>query len=144
MARAFLGLGANIGDPAGQIDEALEHLSEHPLIAIGESSDMLINPAWGKEDQPDFHNMVVEVETSLSPLELLETCLMVEEAMGRVRAEKWGPRLIDIDLIAYEREEIQTDRLSLPHPYAHERAFVMDPLRQIAPDVADWIAGRKL
>ncbi len=144
MSRAYLGLGANIGNPSAQIEQALEHLSEHPLIAIGESSDMLVNPAWGKEDQPDFHNMVVEVETSLSPLELLDACLMIEDAMGRVRAEKWGPRLIDIDLIAYKLEEIQSERLTLPHPFAHEREFVMGPLRQIAPDVADWIEERSV
>lgn len=142
MSRAFLGLGANIGDPEAQIEEALEHLSAHPLIAIAESSDMLVNPAWGKTDQPDFHNMVVEVETSLPPEELLEVCQHIEAAMGRVREERWGPRLIDIDIVAYERLEMQSERLILPHPFAHEREFVMGPLRQIAPEMADWIAGR--
>lgn len=142
MARAFLALGANIGDPEAQLEDALEHLSAHPLIAIGESSDVLVNPAWGKEDQPEFHNMVVEVETGLSPDELLDACLMVEEAMGRVRAEKWGPRLIDVDIVAYEQVEQTSERLTLPHPHAHERDFVMKPLRQIAPEVADWVAAR--
>lgn len=142
MARAFLGFGANIGDPAAQIEETLEHLSAHPLIAIGESSEMLVNPAWGNVDQPDFHNMVVEVETSLSPEDLLDACLLVEAAMGRVRAEKWGPRLIDVDLIAYEQVEMTSDKLTLPHPYAHQRDFVLKPLREIAPDIAEWIMAR--
>lgn len=143
MARAYLGLGANIEDPPAQIEEAIEHLSGHPLIAIAESSDMLVNPAWGKTDQPDFHNMVVEVETSLSPEELLDVCLHIEDAMGRVREEKWGPRIIDIDILAYERIERNTERLIVPHPHAHEREFVLKPLREIAPDVADWIVGRQ-
>lgn len=143
MGRAFLGLGANIGDPAAQLEEALDHIGGHPQIAIGETSDALTNPAWGKEDQPDFHNLVVEVETVLSPEELLDVCLLIEEAMGRVRGEKWGPRLIDIDVIAFDHVEKQSDKLALPHPHAHEREFVLKPLRQIAPEVAAWIIERQ-
>jgi len=142
MSTAYLGLGANIGNPETQLEEALTLLSEHPLIAIAESSDVLKNPAWGKTDQPDFHNMVVAVETTLSPDDLLDACNHVEDAMGRERIEKWGPRLIDIDMIAFDRLEMTSDRLTLPHKHAHERPFVMDPLRQIAPEIADWIATR--
>lgn len=142
MATAYLGLGANIGNPAARIEEALTHLGAHPLIAIAESSDVMVNPAWGKTDQPDFHNMVVEVETRLSPEDLLVACRHIEDAMGRVRTEKWGPRVIDIDIVAYDRLETGSKKLTLPHPHAHERDFVMGPLRQIAPEVADWIAAR--
>lgn len=142
MARAWLGLGANIGDPPAQVREAVQRLDGHPEIAVVAQSSMLITKPWGKTDQPDFSNMVVEVETSLAPLGLLDACLGIEREMGRVRDIRWGPRRIDIDVVAYERLELDTERLHLPHRYAHERDFVLDPLREIAPDVAEWIVGR--
>ena len=142
MSRAWLGLGANIGDPPAQVREAVQRLDAHPDIAVTAQSSMLITKPWGKTDQPDFSNMVVEVETSLAPHELLDACLGVEREMGRVRDVRWGPRLIDIDIVAYERLELDSEWLHLPHRFAHERDFVLDPLREIAPDVADWIVSR--
>ena len=142
MSRAWLGLGANIVDPPAQVREAVQRLDAHPDIAVTAQSSMLTTKPWGKTDQPDFSNMVVEVETSLAPHELLDACLGVEREMGRVRDVRWGPRLIDIDIVAYERLELDSEWLHLPHRYAHERAFVLDPLREIAPDVADWIVSR--
>lgn len=139
MARVWLGLGANIGDPATQVREAVRRLDAHPDIAVVAQSSMLITKPWGKTDQPDFSNMVVEVETGLAPLELLDACLDIEREMGRVRDIRWGPRRIDIDVVAYERLELDTERLHVPHRHAHERDFVLDPLREIAPEVADWI-----
>lgn len=138
-ASAYLGLGANLGTAARNLDSALERLSEHPDITNLTPSNIIITKPWGKTDQPDFHNMVVGVNTSLPPLELLDVCLGIEDELGRVRAEKWGPRLIDIDIIVYNRVVMNTDRLTLPHQFAHERDFVLDPLREIAPTVADWI-----
>jgi 2-amino-4-hydroxy-6-hydroxymethyldihydropteridine diphosphokinase len=143
MARAWLGLGANIGDPAAQVREAVQRLDAHPDIAVAAQSSMLITKPWGKTDQPDFSNMVVEAETSLAPLELLDACLGIEREMGRVRDIRWGPRRIDIDVVAYERLELDTERLHVPHRHAHERDFVLDPLREIAPDVAEWIVSRR-
>jgi 2-amino-4-hydroxy-6-hydroxymethyldihydropteridine diphosphokinase len=142
MARAWLGLGANIGDPPAQVREAVQRLDAHPDIAVTAQSSMLITKPWGKTDQPDFSNMVVEVETSLAPSDLLDACLGIERDMGRVRDIRWGPRRIDIDIVAYERLELDTERLHLPHRYAHERDFVLDPLREIAPEVAEWIVSR--
>ena len=142
MARAWLGLGANIGDPAAQVREAVQRLDAHREISVVAQSSMLITKPWGKTDQPDFSNMVVEIETSLAPLDLLDACLGIEREMGRVRDIRWGPRRIDIDIVAYERLELDTDRLHLPHRHAHERDFVLDPLREIAPAVAEWILGR--
>ncbi|MCB9994013.1 MAG: 2-amino-4-hydroxy-6-hydroxymethyldihydropteridine diphosphokinase [Hyphomicrobiaceae bacterium] len=139
MPRAYLGLGANIGEPSRQLQEALDRLNAHPGISVIRVSVTLINPAWGKTDQPPFNNLVAEIETPLSPHDLLSACLSIETEMGRVRTEHWGPRLIDIDIIAYDREVMQTSDLVLPHPYAAQRQFVMSPLRQIAPDVANWI-----
>lgn len=139
MPEAWLGLGANIGNPPAQLEEAVSRLQAHGSINIIARSSVLINPAWGKIDQNQFHNMVIAVQTELNPEELLDVCLSTEADMGRVRGEKWGPRLIDIDLIAFERLELHSERLTLPHPYAHERAFVIDPLREIAPEIAEWI-----
>jgi 2-amino-4-hydroxy-6-hydroxymethyldihydropteridine diphosphokinase len=139
MAEAWLSLGANIGNPAAQLEEALMRLGQHREIKIAARSSLLVNPAWGKIDQNPFHNLVLGIETSLCPEALLQACLKIETDMGRVRQEKWGPRLIDIDLIAYEREVMASPSLVLPHPFAHQRAFVIDLLREIAPDTADWI-----
>ncbi|VAW13875.1 2-amino-4-hydroxy-6-hydroxymethyldihydropteridinepyrophosphokinase [hydrothermal vent metagenome] len=139
MAQAWLGLGANIGNPPAQLEEALLRLDQHAQIIIGKRSSLLFNPPWGNKEQNRFLNQVVEVQTSLSAQDLLAACLTIEADMGRIRGEKWGPRLIDIDLIAYQRLEITSENLSLPHPFAHERQFVMSPLREIAPDTASWI-----
>ncbi len=142
MAEAWLGLGANMDDPPAQLEEAISRLGTHKEIEISARSSTLVNPPWGKTDQNLFHNLMLAVTTTFTPQELLATCLDIETQMGRVRGEKWGPRLIDIDLIAYERLEVQSPRLTLPHPHAHERIFVMNPLREIAPRTARWIAER--
>jgi len=142
MARAWLSLGANIGDPPAQLAEATRRLDEHPQVRVVARSGVITTKPWGKTDQPDFANMAAEVDTDLSPIDLLHVALDIERDMGRVRHEVWGPRVIDIDIVAYERVEMQTGRLTLPHPHAHERAFVLDPLREISPETADWIVRR--
>lgn len=138
-SKAWLSLGANIGDPRAQLAEAVRRIGEHAAIEVTAESSVLITKPWGKTDQPDFANMAIAIETTLKPIELLDVLLGIELAMGRVRDEVWGPRLIDIDIIAYDRHEIKTARLTLPHPYAHERSFVLDPLRQIDENVANWV-----
>lgn len=143
MARAVLVIGANMGDPAAQVVAAMDAIAAHPQIEAVARSSVIVTPPWGVTDQDDFHNAAMLVETTLSPEALLDACLMTEDALGRVRVQKWGPRVIDIDLIAYERVEMDTERLTLPHPYAHERDFVLVPVRQIAPDVAEWLVRRK-
>jgi len=142
MPRAWLSLGANIGDPPAQLAEAIRRLDAHPDIRVTRQSAVIRTAPWGRTDQPDFANMAAEVETGLEPVDLLHAALDIERDMGRVRHEVWGPRLIDIDIVAYERLEMQTGRLTLPHPHAHERAFVLDPLRAIAPETAAWIVSR--
>jgi 2-amino-4-hydroxy-6-hydroxymethyldihydropteridine diphosphokinase len=143
MAAAWLSLGANIGDPERQLAQAVGLLRAHPDIVVTATSDVMVFPPWGNVAQPDFHNMAASVETALPPRGLLEACLAVEAELGRTRRERWGPRLIDIDIVAYERLELDTPGLTLPHPRAHERDFVLIPLRQIAPEVARWIVGRR-
>lgn len=140
--KAWLSLGANIGDPPAQLAEAIRRVDAHPQISVVSQSSVLTTKPWGKTDQPDFANQAVTVETSLEPLELLDVILGIELDMGRVRKEVWGPRLIDIDMIAYERVEMTTPRLTLPHPHAHERDFVLVPLEEIDADVVSWIVAR--
>ncbi len=142
MAEAWLGLGANIGNPPAQLEEALLRLDQHAQIMVTKRSSLLFNPPWGKKEQNHFLNQVVAIQTSLAAQDLLAACLTIEADMGRIRGEKWGPRLIDIDLIAYERLEINSETLTVPHPFAHQRSFVMSPLREIAPDTARWIMER--
>lgn len=142
ISKAWLSLGANIGDPSAQLAEALRRIEAEQDIHIAKRSAVLATKAWGKTDQPDFANMAIELETSLKPLELLDILQKIELDMGRVRAERWGPRLIDIDIIAYDRVELISPRLTLPHPFAHERSFVLDPLRHIDENVVNWIIMR--
>ena len=142
MATAWLSLGANIGDPAAQLADAIRRLDAHDHISVVAQSSVIRTKAWGKTDQPDFANMAAAVETDLLPIDLLHACLDIERDMGRVRHEVWGPRLIDIDIIAYERLEMDTTKLILPHRFAHERDFVLEPLREISPDTAVWIRSR--
>ncbi len=139
---AWLSLGANIGDPPVQLEQALALLDAHELIDLEKRSRILRTAPWGKTDQPDFFNMAAQVATTLSPRQLLAACQQIEHRIGRVRREKWGPRLIDVDIIAMERLCIRTPDLTLPHPYAHEREFVLTPLREISPETADWILSQ--
>lgn len=141
MATAWLSLGANIGAPQAQLEEAVRLLNVHERITVVSRSSIIITKAWGKTDQPDFANMALAIETDLSPIDLLHACLDIERDMGRIRHEVWGPRLIDIDLIAYERIEMDSVKLTLPHRFAHERDFVLAPLREISPETAAWIAS---
>ena len=142
-AQAWLSLGANIGDPPAQLAQAIAHIAANPQITVTKQSSMLITKPWGKTDQPDFANMAIAISTSLQPIELLDVLLGTELVMGRVRDVVWGPRLIDIDIIAYDRLELSAPRLKLPHPHAHERDFVLVPLREIAPDIANLLVSRR-
>jgi 2-amino-4-hydroxy-6-hydroxymethyldihydropteridine diphosphokinase len=142
MAMAWLALGANIGDPVSQLEQAIAELAATPEITVTARSSIIITAPWGKTDQPNFHNMALAIETSLPPHILLGACLGIEAKLGRLRLERWGPRLIDIDIIAYEQQVIESPKLTIPHPHAHARDFVLVPLREIAPDVADWIVRR--
>ncbi|WP_375450430.1 2-amino-4-hydroxy-6-hydroxymethyldihydropteridine diphosphokinase [uncultured Devosia sp.] len=143
MATAWLSLGANIGDPPAQLADAIRRITAHTDVALLARSTLLITKPWGKTDQPDFANLAIGISTNLDPLDLLAYLQSIELAMGRERIELWGPRLIDIDIIAYDRLELVSPRLTVPHPHAHERDFVLDPLRQIAPGTAAWLIARK-
>lgn len=130
--KAFLGLGSNLGDRAYYLGEAIMAL-QNPEISICAKSGIYETEPWGVLDQPLFWNQVIEIETTLEPLDLLHVCQEIEHRLGRERKEHWGSRTIDIDLLIYDNRESKTAELMLPHPYLEERAFVLAPLREIAP-----------
>ena len=133
-AIAYLSLGGNLGQPRATIAEALRRLEAGSARVIARSGDYS-TPPWGKLDQPAFVNAAAAIATPLPAHDLLRLCLDVELSLGRRRVEKWGPRTIDIDLLAYGSETVASPELTLPHPFLLERAFVLVPLIEIAPDL---------
>ncbi len=129
----FIGTGSNLGDRRANLQTAMEACMER-LGPVKACSAVYVTEAWGVQDQPAFLNQVLQVETSTPPLEVLETLLDIEQAMGRKRVVKWRERIIDIDLLFYGEILLQTPKLTLPHPYIAERNFVLAPLAEIAPD----------
>ena len=134
MTTYYLSLGANLGDRANTIKNALIKIAALDNTKISAVSSLYETAPWGKLDQPPFLNLACTVETSLAPLELLAATQAVEQTLGRVRHEHWGARTIDIDLLFSPTETSDTAELKLPHPYIKERAFVLVPLAEIAPD----------
>jgi 2-amino-4-hydroxy-6-hydroxymethyldihydropteridine diphosphokinase len=144
MAEAFIALGGNVGNVRETLDRAITLVcDDHAVRLIARSSDYR-TPPWGVTDQPPFVNLCIAVETSLTPQALLARAQTVETALGRDRPNerRWGPRKVDIDLIAYDDFSTDKPGLTLPHPRLFERAFVLVPLAEIAPDRV--IAGRRV
>ena len=137
-AVAFVGLGGNLGDAQATLREAFTSLGRLPGTRLLRGSRLYRTPAWGVTAQPDFVNAVAMIETSLLPTVLLQELLRIERDAGRDRladgSDRWGPRTLDLDLLLYGDEVIDTAGLSVPHPHMHERAFVLVPLLEIAPD----------
>ena len=136
MRKAYLSLGANLGERGETIREALRRLALAEGVQLLQVAPFYETAPWGKTDQPGFINTCAEVGISLSPLEFLHLCQQVERDLGRVRHEHWGARTIDIDLLVLEGAVSDTEELRLPHPYLTERAFVLVPLADIAPELA--------
>lgn len=131
---AYIGLGANLGDPRRQVEEAIERLGEAEEVEVMRVSSFYLTPPLGPPGQPWYVNAAVQVKTRLTAEELMTVLIGIETAMGRVRGERWGPRLIDLDLLLYNGEIISGPDLTVPHPEMHRRAFVLAPLAEIAPD----------
>jgi 2-amino-4-hydroxy-6-hydroxymethyldihydropteridine diphosphokinase len=132
--RAFLGLGSNLGDRLESLQRAVDLLAAAPGIRVVRSSRVYETDPMGGPPQPDFLNAVVEVETDLTPMELLRACHGIEDEMKRTRSVRWGPRTVDLDVLTYGSEQIDEDDLTVPHPRTHERAFVLVPLLELDPD----------
>lgn len=144
MARAYIGLGSNLGERGVQIDAALASLRGRPQIRLLRVSRFRLTAPVGVTDQPDFLNGVAELETVLKPQELLAVLLGIESQLGRVRARRWGPRIIDLDLLLMDDLVVNSGSLQLPHPRMHERRFVLEPLAELAPDLRHPILNRTI
>jgi 2-amino-4-hydroxy-6-hydroxymethyldihydropteridine diphosphokinase len=140
MADAFVGIGANLGDRESQLKSALELLAAEDGIEVVAVSALRETEPVGPVEQPRFLNGAVRLSTELSPLELLERLLAIEQRLGRVRKERYGPRTIDLDLLVYGDEVVEEPGLTVPHPRLHERRFALEPLAELAPGLV--IPGR--
>ncbi len=131
---AFIAICSNMESPAENCRRAMERLDAHPALSVSARSTLYRSEPFGKTDQDWFVNAVVRIDTSLSPEELLKTCLSIEQEMGRSRSEKWGPRIIDLDILFYDDLILKLEGLEIPHPGIPERSFVLVPMNEIAPD----------
>ena len=142
MARAYVGIGSNLGDRRKQMDEAIDLLRGHGGIdVLAVSSFIEAEPVGGPLGQPPYLNGALELETDLEPRPLLDALLAIEDQLGRERSVHWGPRTIDLDLLLYEDRIIAEERLEVPHPRMRERRFVLEPLAEIAPQAVDPATG---
>jgi 2-amino-4-hydroxy-6-hydroxymethyldihydropteridine diphosphokinase len=131
MNQAFILLGTNLGDKRANLQQAILSISAN-LISIVSNSDIYETAAWGNTNQDNFYNQVIEVKTELSANDLLQKLLQIETQMGRVRNQKWEARIMDLDILYFNHEIIDTENLKVPHPYLHVRRFTLAPLVQIA------------
>jgi 2-amino-4-hydroxy-6-hydroxymethyldihydropteridine diphosphokinase len=145
----FIGLGANLGDPVSQLTSALSDLASHPDITLQARSHFYESAPMGPQNQPNYINAVCKVSTNFQPLDLLKALQKIEQAHGRERKdERWGARTLDLDLLIYGDEFIQTEELTLPHYGMQGREFVLVPLFELQPDlimpdnqpIAKWVS----
>jgi 2-amino-4-hydroxy-6-hydroxymethyldihydropteridine diphosphokinase len=128
-SKSYIGIGSNIGDAVCNVNEAISRLSD--LGRVLKKSSLYATKPWGVVDQPDFINAAVALETDLGPRDLLNGLLAIERAMGRERLIRWGPRIIDLDILTFADQSVREEGLTIPHPHMHERAFVLIPLAEI-------------
>jgi len=145
MAFVCISIGSNLNQPSHQVEKAIDLLAAMPATTILKRSKLYETEPWGVTDQPAFINSIASLETNLQPIELLDEIQTIELAQGRVRGEKpeeskWGPRVLDLDIICYDQLSLDTTRLKLPHPYFSERVFVLEPLTELCPNLS--ISGK--
>jgi 2-amino-4-hydroxy-6-hydroxymethyldihydropteridine diphosphokinase len=134
MIDVFLLLGSNLGDREGWLQQANEHI-ETDIAPIIRKSSLYETQSWGKTDAPNYLNQVIELNTALSAQDILQKILHIENVLGRKREEKWGSRIIDIDILFYGSDIIDVPGLNIPHPELHNRMFTLAPLNEIATDL---------
>jgi 2-amino-4-hydroxy-6-hydroxymethyldihydropteridine diphosphokinase len=136
MITAYIAVGSNLADPVSQANLAIEMLKSLPRSTFITSSKLYSSTPMGPQNQPDYINAVVAIQTELTPIELLDCTQKIELEQGRVRkAERWGPRTLDLDIVLYGNEVIDSERLTVPHYGMKEREFVLYPLSEIAPSL---------
>lgn len=144
MSKVLVGVGSNLGDREFLIRKAVEAMRDLPRTLVVRVSSLYDTDPVGEVDQPAFLNAVVWLETTLEPRELLWQLLLIEKRMGRVRSQRWGPRPIDLDLLFYDDETIAEPDLTVPHPEAHRRAFVLLPLQELDPEFVHPSTGESI
>ena len=143
MATAYLGLGTNLGDRRANLRRAADAIAATPGVCATRLSPIHETaPVGGPAGQGDYLNAAMEIQTTLSPRELLNALLRIERDLGRERRERWGPRVIDLDLLLYDDLTMDEPGLTLPHPRMHERRFVLDPLADLAPNLVHPVLGK--
>ena len=143
MAELYLLLGSNLGDREVNLNQAIKLLEERVGL-ISKTSSLYETAAWGKNDQPDFLNQAVCIITDDEPENILYKALQIEAELGRERIERWGSRIIDIDLLFMDEQIINTQRLTLPHPQIQNRRFVLVPLNEIAPEFIHPVLNKSI
>jgi len=138
---AYIGLGSNLGDREGSLRKALEMIDSENGVGVLRVSSFRESEPVGPQDQPDFVNAVAEVQTSLSPRSLLEVLQRIELEMGRTRSRRWGPRLIDLDILLFGDQLVSEPDLVIPHRLMHLRGFVLKPLCELVPEAEHPVAG---
>jgi 2-amino-4-hydroxy-6-hydroxymethyldihydropteridine diphosphokinase len=133
--QVYIGLGSNLADPETQVGSALNELKNIADTELLQSSSLYKSPPMGPQDQPDYINAVALCETELAPLDFLAALQAIEQQHGRVRNRHWGERTLDLDLLVYGQEIVELPGLTIPHPGIAERAFVLYPMAEIAPDI---------
>lgn len=133
MNKSYVSLGSNMGDRVGMLREAVRLLKKHPAIDVLKISSLYETDPVGFTEQDAFMNMVVYLQTNLSAFKLLEICQDIERRLDRKREIRWGPRTIDLDILLYNQDVLETENLVIPHPRMHERAFVLVPLLELDP-----------
>lgn len=144
MNKIIIGLGTNLGERKKNLDNAIELLNAHEAIIIEKVSSIYETKPVGYAKQGKFLNMVIKGKTELNPLALLDACQAIEKDLGRVDTIVNGPRIIDLDILVFNKENRQLDNLRIPHPRMHERAFVLIPLHEISPDFIIPTSGKEV
>ena len=140
--RAFIAMGANLGERENTIRAALARLDAHAAVEVEAVSDLVETTPVGGPPQPNYVNAAARLKTNLAPLALLELLHRTESHFGRRRTRRWGPRTLDLDLLLYDHVALDTPEITLPHPRMHERLFVLEPLAQVGPDAVHPTSGR--
>jgi 2-amino-4-hydroxy-6-hydroxymethyldihydropteridine diphosphokinase len=133
MPNAFIGIGSNLGDREDNCLQAIELLAREGL-AVKKRSSLYETEPWGVKDQPGFINLVVEIETETDPRRLLQVLKIIEQGMGREDTFRWGPRIIDLDILLYDDLVLRDEEIQIPHPSMHLRDFVLKPMNEISPE----------